>query len=148
MIDLIQIHECFNVSFNIFSLTLIDGYDNMILVYNSNAYFFSGIFKNCSSHNYTIFLVDNSSFSLENMEFYDFYSLLIYSSLGFIRFDNCIFNNLNNLNSNNLENEMAIKLEQHVSFIIRNSQFKNLYNFAKVIIFNPTNLKLFYRWCI
>ena len=98
---------------------------------NSSAIYISfGTLQNCSVPNFTIFTIYNSSFYLENTQFYDFHSLLIYSSLGFISIDHSIFSNSNN---GILVNDSAIKLENGVSFTIKNSIFQNLFNFAKVI---------------
>ena len=111
----------------------------MIGFTNSLIYILNGTLQNCSAQNFSIFSINNSSFYLENFHFIDFHSLLIYSNLGLIAIDSCFFINSN---SKILESDSAIKFEKQVSFSLKNSQFKNLTNFAKVIIFLEINLKL------
>ena len=105
------------------------GYDNMIIVNNTEIIIYSTILQNCSTQNFTIFKIDNSSFYLENTQFNDLNSNVMDSSRGFIRINNCFSTNFNSFT---LENDYYLKLEGNVSFIINNSSFKNLYNFAKV----------------
>ena len=102
----------------------------MMWLRESKIYIDSGIIQNCSIQNFIIFTFSNSSLYLQNMQFYDFHSQLIYSGLGFLTIDSCFFNNVN---CSPLENEFAIKLENNVSCIFKKNQFHNLANFAKVI---------------
>ena len=88
----------------------------------SKIYIDSGIIQNCSAQNFTIFTFYNSSLYLENMQFHDFHSQLIYSGLGFLTIDGCFFNNVN---CNLLENDVAISWKKmsnisskRVNFII------------------------------
>ena len=102
-----------------------------MLFSDSEIYIDSGIIQNCSAEYSIIFNFYNSSLYLQNMQFYEFNSQLIYSGLGFLTIDACFFNNFNG--SSDLENDFAIKLEKNVSCIFKKSQFHNLDIFAKVI---------------
>ena len=102
----------------------------MIGVSDSELFIYNGTFQNCSAQNFTIFAIYNSSFCLENIQFSDFQSHLIYSPLGFIKIHHCFFNNFND---NNDQKDFAIMMEKNVSFMITNSLFQNLSNFVKVI---------------
>ena len=103
---------------------------------NTNILISSGAFLNCSTQNFTIFTIDNSSFYLKNTHVYDFHSLLLYSSLGFINIDNCFFSNLN---STSLGKDYVIRLANNVSFIFNSSLFEDLKNFSYVINKNSFN---------
>ena len=110
----------------------INGYNEIILLDNSKIYLFSGKIENCSAQNFTIFKIYNSSFYLEDIKFYNINSSLLYSSLGVIRINNCFFDNFY---AGSSESEFVLKLENEVSFFIKNSTFQNLKNFEKVIYF-------------
>lgn len=104
----------------------------MIYFHNSSIEMYFGTLQNCSAQNYTIYTVYNTNFYIENTQFFDFHSRLIYSGLGFITIDDCFFDNFN---CEHLENESAIKLENKFSINLKNSIFQYLDNFAKVIFF-------------
>ena len=105
------------------------GYNDMILMNNSEIHIFSGTLQNCSAQNFSLFTIYNSNFYFENTQIYNFHSMLIYSDLGFIGVDQC---SLNNINSSNFENSFIIQLVNNVSSIIKNSIFQNLNNFMRV----------------
>ena len=105
----------------------------MMVINNSNINVNFGRFENYYAENLTIFTINNSSLILENTIFSNFASVLIYSSIGFIGIDHC--NLINAFVSFSYVNDYAIKLENNVSFIMRNSQFQDLINnFNEVII--------------
>ena len=108
------------------------GYDNMIILNDSKVNVNFGRFEKYYAQNLTIFTVNNSTLILENSIFSDFASILIYSSIGFIGIDSCNFTNA--FVSFSKVNSYVVKLENQVSFIIRNSQFQFLRKFDKVSI--------------
>ena len=81
--------------------------------------------------------------TLNNTIFSNFTSVLIYSAIGSIEIDNCNFNNV--FLSLSYVNDYAIKLENNVSFLIKNSQFKFLTTYNKVSIkfYKNQNIKLY-----
>ena len=116
-------------------MTNIYGLDNMIILNNSAIYIYNENLQNCSALNFTIFIIHDSKFYLENSHFKDFPSPFLYSDYGFIKVENCIFDNFNSTNLENLENECTFFLENKVLFIFNKNIFQNLNNFAKVIVF-------------
>ena len=108
----------------------ISGSDNMIQLNNTKIYINSGKLQNCSAQTFYIFAISNSNLYLLNTQFYNFRSILLYSSSGFIRIDNCFFNNVN---LSLAESDFCIKFEKKVSFIIKSSLFENLSNFVKSV---------------
>ena len=127
---LIQIIGCFNVTFNSFNMSNVNGFEDMIQLNNSNISINYGNLQSLSVQNLSIFKIYNSKFYLENSAIYDFNSVLIESILGFIKIDNCTFDNVNS--SSILQNAAAVSLQGDVDFLIKNSHFENLYNFANV----------------
>ena len=114
---------------NLFALVSIHESDNLIIVTNSKIDVTFGRFENYYAQNFAIFTINNSSFSLNNTNFSNFASVLIYSAIGSIKIDNC---NLNNeFLSFSYVNEYVIMLEDNVSFLIKNSEFKFLRTYNK-----------------
>ena len=108
----------------------VNGFEDVIQFNNSNISINSGTLQSISVQNFSIFTIHNSKFYLENSTIYDFNSVLMESTLGFIKIVNCIFDNVNS--SSILQNAAAVSLQGDVAFLIKNSQFQNLYNFANV----------------
>ena len=78
------------------------------------------------------------------MQFQEFNSQLIYSSLGSISIDYCFFNNINCSSSEN-DYDSAIKLEKNVTSIFKKSIFRYIYNFAKVRNIKSKKIKIYHR---
>ena len=112
------------------------GHDNMMIIKNSNINVSFGRFENYYTENFAMFIIFNSSLIFENLDFANFSSLLIHSSTGFIIIDNFNFNNA--FASLSYVNNYVIKLENDVSFVIKNSKFRSLQNFnmVKIIFIN------------
>ena len=128
---------------NLFALVSIHESDNLIIVTNSKIDVTFGRFENYYAQNFAIFTINNSSLALNSTIFSNFTSVLIYSAIGSIEIDNCNFNNV--LLSFSNVNDYAIKLENKVSFLMKNSQFQFLRNYDKVSIkfYKNQNFKLY-----
>lgn len=105
----------------------------MMIIRDSKINVSFGKFEHYYAENLEIFVIVNSSLIFENTDFANFSSTLIYSSTGFIIIDK--FNFSNAFVSLSYVNGYVIKLENDVSFVIKNSEFKSLQNFIKVKFF-------------
>ena len=128
---------------NIFALVSVYESDNLIIVTNSKIDVTFGRFENYYAQNFTMFTINNSSLTLNKTFFSNFTSVLIYSPIGSIEIENCIFNNVFEYSS--YVNDYAIKLENNVSFHMKNSQFQYLRNYNKVSIkfYKNQDIKLY-----
>ena len=140
---LIQINNCDNVTLNLVSLVSVYESDNLIIVTNSKIDVTFGRFENYYAQNFTMFTINNTILTLSNTFFSNFTAVLIYSSIGSIEIENCIFNNVFEYSS--YVNDYAIKLENNVSFHMKNSQFQYLRNYNKVSIkfYKNQDIKLY-----
>ena len=108
------------------------GLNDLLYVSNSTLSINSGEMQNISGGNLSIYNIYKSSFVLFQAKILNILTSLIYSSYSSIEINNIsIVNSMSNL----LTNDFLIKFQYNVSFTISYSNFEDLNNCCKYVIY-------------